>query len=367
MTTRGALAFVAALRQRGVTVSVDASQTYARALALLDPARGDDVYWAGRTTLIRRPDDIDDYDAAFLSHFGGRIVRPEPVPEPETVTLAVDDGDDGETPGAGDDGDDQPQIQVRYSAVETLRTADLRTLSDDERLEAYRLIDRLRFAGRRRPSRRPRRGAGPRSRPDLGGTVRAALRTDGEALRQLTTVPSQRPRRLVLLVDISGSMETYARALLRFATAAVSARGRVEVFALGTRLTRLTRALDHHDPDRALSAAAEAIADFGGGTRLGDSIGDFNDTWGVRGLARGATVVILSDGWDRGDPAVLGEQMGRLRRVAHEIIWVNPLRASPGYAPLAGGMAASLPHLDAFVDGHSVHALGDLAALLTPQ
>lgn len=366
MTATGAVAFVDALRQRGLTVSIDASQAYVRALSLLDVASGDDVYWAGRATLIRRPDDLPDYDAAFVAHFGGLVLAPVPAPPPEPVTLITDEEDQGDGPGGDDDGDDSPSIQVRYSAVETLRTADLRSLSDEERIEAYRLIDQLRFAGRRRPSRRHRRGRGPRSRPDLGGTVRAALRTDGEALRQITTVPSERPRRLVLLVDVSGSMETYARALLRFAGAAVSARGKVEVFALGTRLTRLTRALDHHDPDRALATAAETIADFGGGTRLGESVGAFNDEWGVRGMARGATVVILSDGWDRGDPAVLGEQMGRLHRVAHEVIWVNPLRASPGYAPLAGGMAASLPHLDDFVDGHSVQALSDLADILSP-
>src|SRR5690606_34298277 len=145
----------------------------------------------------------------------------------------------------------------------------------------------------------------------------------------------------------------YARGLLRFAAAAVTARrGRVEVFALGTRLTRLTRDLDHHDPDRALAAATTTIADYGGGTRLGDAIAVFNDDWGVRGMARGATVVILSDGWDRGDPSRLGEQMARLRLVAHEVVWVNPLKASEGYEPLAAGMAVSLPHIDAFVDGH---------------
>lgn len=366
MAVAGAIGFIDALRRRGVTVSIDASQTFARALELVDPANGDDVYWAGRATLVRRPDDVGDYDAAFVSYFGRRPLTLVEAAPPEPVTLVTDeeDGtDDG--PGSGDD-DEQPSIQVRYSAVETLRVADLRSLTDEERIEAYRLIDELRFAGRRRPSRRHRRGRGSRSRPDVGGTVRAALRTDGEAIRRLTTVPGDRQRRLVLLVDVSGSMETYARALLRFAGAAVSARARVEVFALGTRLTRLTRALDHHDPDRALATATAAIADYGGGTRLGESIGAFNDQWGVRGLARGATVVILSDGWDRGDPAVLGEQMGRLHRVAHEVIWVNPLRASPGYAPLAGGMAASLPHLDAFIDGHSVQALSDLAAILAP-
>ena len=177
--------------------------------------------------------------------------------------------------------------------------------------------------------------------------------------------PTERPRRLVLLCDVSGSMEAYSRALLRFAHAAVDARQRVEVFALGTRLTRLSRQLHTHDPDEALAAVSRAVPDWSGGTRLGDGIRRFNDEWGVRGLARGAMVVVLSDGWDRGDPAALGEQMGRLHRVAHRVIWVNPLKSTPGYAPLARGMAAALPWVDHFVEGHSLAALGELAAIIT--
>jgi uncharacterized protein len=164
---------------------------------------------------------------------------------------------------------------------------------------------------------------------------------------------------------VSGSMDPYARALIRFAHAAVASqrRSRVEVFALGTRLTRLTRALSSHDPDEAIAAAAAETIDWSGGTRLGDGLRVFNDQWGVRGLARGAVVVILSDGWDRGDPTELGEQMARLRRVARRIVWVNPLKASEGYAPLARGMAAALPYVDDFVEGHSVAALEELAAV----
>jgi uncharacterized protein with von Willebrand factor type A (vWA) domain len=159
-------------------------------------------------------------------------------------------------------------------------------------------------------------------------------------------------------------MEPYARGLLRFANAAVLARRSVEVFTLGTRLTRLSRELATRDPDAALRRATAAVADFSGGTRLGDTVREFNDRWGVRGLARGADVVILSDGWDRGEPEELAEQMARLHRVAHRVIWVNPLRASPGYAPLARGMAAALPHVDRFVEGHSVASLQELAVLV---
>ena len=177
----------------------------------------------------------------------------------------------------------------------------------------------------------------------MRATVRHAVRTDGEAGRLHHLEPQVRARRLVLLCDVSGSMELYSRALLRFAQAAVAGRARVEAFALGTRLTRLTRELSSRDPDAALGAAAAAVADWSGGTRLGESLRRFNDEWGVRGMARGAVVVILSDGWDRGDPAELATQMARLARVAHQVVWVNPLKASPDYQPLARGMAAALP------------------------
>jgi uncharacterized protein len=156
-------------------------------------------------------------------------------------------------------------------------------------------------------------------------------------------------------------MEPYARALIRFVHAAVAGRQKVEAFALGTRLTRITRELSSRDPDDALRRAALRVLDYGGGTRLGDGLKIFNDQWGQRGMARGAIVVILSDGWDRGDPAMLDEQMTRLHRVAHKIVWVNPLKVTPGYAPLARGMAAALPHVDAFVEGHSLEAMEHLA------
>jgi uncharacterized protein with von Willebrand factor type A (vWA) domain len=174
----------------------------------------------------------------------------------------------------------------------------------------------------------------------------------------------ERPRRLVLLLDVSGSMEPYSRAFLRFVHAAVVGRTKVEAFALGTRLTRMTKQLRTHDPDAALARAADAVVDFAGGTRLGDTIRRFNDEWGVRGMARGSIVVILSDGWDRGDPAELGAEMARLHRVAFRVVWVNPLKASPGYAPLAQGMAAALPHVDEFIEGHSLASLEELAKVI---
>lgn len=159
-------------------------------------------------------------------------------------------------------------------------------------------------------------------------------------------------------------METYSRALVRFSHAAVRARAKVEVFTLGTRLTRLTRELTSMDPDVALARAAAAVPDWSGGTRLGEGLREFNDAWGTKGMARGAVVVLLSDGWDRGEPEELAGEMARLSRVAHRIVWVNPLRASPGYEPIARGMAAALPYIDDFVDGHSVDALEHLVDVL---
>ena len=169
----------------------------------------------------------------------------------------------------------------------------------------------------------------------------------------------------MLICDVSGSMEPYSRALVRFLHAAVVGRGRIEAFALGTRLTRITRELSSRDPDAALARAARSVPDWSGGTRLGEGLRAFNDQWGVRGMARGSVVVVLSDGWDRGDPAVLAEQMQRLHRVAYRTVWVNPLKASPGYAPLAAGMAAALPYVDEFVEGHSLDSLQKLAEVIS--
>ena len=208
----------------------------------------------------------------------------------------------------------------------------------------------------------PSRGRG--RRPDLRRTVRASLAVGGEPVIPRRKEPGERLRRLIVILDVSGSMEPYARALLRFVHAAVAGRQRVEAFALGTRLTRMTRELTSRDPDRALSRAAEQVVDWSGGTRLGEGLRTFNDEWGVRGLARGAIVVVLSDGWDRGEPALLAEQMARLARVSARIVWVNPLKVTPGYAPLARGMAAALPYVDDFVEGHSVAALAELAAVI---
>jgi hypothetical protein len=277
------------------------------------------------------------------------------------------DDPDADLDDADDVADGNPTLQVRFSRMETLRQKDFAAYDDDELAEAWALMDRLALTGAPRRSRRPVPARRDRGRPDLRRTLRHALRSGGEPIRRATTQPGERFRRVVLLVDVSGSMEAYARPLLRFVHAAVVARGRIEAFALGTRLTRMTRELSRRDPDEAMRLAAVAVQDFAGGTRLGEGLRRFNDEWGVRGMARGAVVVILSDGWDRGDPADLAEQMERLHRVAHRVVWVNPLKASPGYAPLARGMAAALPHVDAFVEGHSIDSLERLAAVIAGE
>jgi len=288
---------------------------------------------------------------------------------PTPVTLALDAESDDEEPPASDGAQPAPlqTLSVRYSAAEVLRHQDFAAYSSAEWDEARRLLSLMRLHAEPRRSRRQRRSRHQRGRPDVGRTIRRALESDGEPIRRAWQAPSERPRRLVLLVDVSGSMEPYARALLRFAHAAVSSRSAaaVEVFTLGTRITRITRQLSWRDPDTALAEAGQQVEDWSGGTRLGAGLRMFNDRWGARGMARGAVVVILSDGWDRGEPEELGEAMARLQRVARRVVWVNPLKASPGYAPLARGMAAALPYVDEFIEGHSLDALERLALVIS--
>ncbi|MFV1990768.1 MAG: VWA domain-containing protein, partial [Acidimicrobiales bacterium] len=233
--------------------------------------------------------------------------------------------------------------------------------------EVAQAIGQLRW---RFPERRSRRSVAVRHNRgavDIQRTMRTAIRSEGEALRLWKKSKGTRTRRIVLLIDISGSMEDYARQLIRFAHVAVTAQQRIEAFTIGTRLTRITRELSSRDPDAALRHAAANVADWSGGTRLGETLAEFNDRWGLRGMARGSTVVILSDGWDRGDPAELAEQMQRLQRVSHRLVWVNPLKHTPGYAPLARGMAAALPYVDDFREGHSLASLDSLAVVLQDQ
>ncbi|MFZ9628169.1 MAG: vWA domain-containing protein [Ilumatobacteraceae bacterium] len=360
---RIAIAFARVLRGAGLKVPLGSVLTFVDALGALRLDRRDDVYWAGRATLVRGPEDITVFDRAF-EVFWHRIVSLDAETEPEVLhlTLAVDDDSDDGGDSEGEPSDD-PTITLRFSATETLRDKDFAQYTADELRVAHDLMSRLRIAGPPRRSFRYRRAPHGR-RHDLPATLRSSLRTGGEPLQRHWREPGPRMRRLVLLLDISGSMEPYARAMLRFVHAAVSGRQRVEAFALGTRLTRMTKELTARDPDAALATAAARVHDWSGGTRLGECLRAFNDEWGVRGMARGAIVVVLSDGWDRGDPEVLAEQMRRLHRVCYHVVWVNPLKVTPGYAPLARGMAAALPYVDDFVEGHSLSAMHELAAVI---
>jgi len=362
-----AVGFVTTLRRAGLEIPLASSLLYVDSLAATGLADADQVYWAGRATLVHRPEDIDIYDQVFTAFWSGAPVPVEMTVDRLPVTVALDDPDEPESSDDRAETESADTIAVRYSAVETLSEKDFADYTAEELDEARRLMKRIRLVGPTRSSRRVRPSGAVQGPLDLRRTVRGALRSGGEPMRLHRRTRRRRPRRLVLLLDVSGSMESYARALIRFVHAAVAGRTRVEAFALGTRLTRLTRELSSRDPDRALRAAAAAVADWNGGTRLGDGLREFNDEWGCRGMARGAVVLVMSDGWDRGDPEVMAEQMARLHRVAHRVIWVNPLKSSPGYAPLAQGMAAALPHVDVFMEGHSLESLETLAAVVLDQ
>jgi uncharacterized protein with von Willebrand factor type A (vWA) domain len=364
---RIAVAFGRVLRGMGVDVPVGRAVTYARALALTGVDRSSAVYWAGRTTLLGRPEDIPAYDRAFAAFWRRRIDVSVSRTAPVELTIVLDTEEEaGAEQGIEEPVEPEgPTLVVRWSRQEVLRSKDFAAYTHAEFEEARRLMNDLRLHGAMRRSRRRRPSRKAEGRPDLRRTVRRSLRSGGEPIRRAFTEAGERPRRIVLLCDVSGSMEPYSRALVRFLHAAVVGRGRIEAFALGTRLTRITRELSSRDPDAALARAARSVPDWSGGTRLGEGLRAFNDQWGVRGMARGSVVVILSDGWDRGDPALLAEQMQRLQRVAYRTVWVNPLKASPGYAPLAAGMAAALPYVDEFVEGHSLDSLQKLAEVIS--
>jgi len=357
-----AVGLVRAVRAAGLAVPVDRTILLAEALAATGLDDRERVFVAGRAVCCSGPDQFAAYAAGFAAAFG----RAPTAASPTVARLRTLDHDsDGADPL-----EDRPatvgvpNAALRWSRAEVLRDRDFASLTAEELAEVRWLVDRMRPVGATRRSRRLVRTARVGRHPDLRATARRAVRTGGETVHRAYRRPSVRVRRIVLLLDVSGSMEPYARAYVRFLRAAVSSRAGVEAFVLGTRLTRITRELAGHDPDRAVAAAAARVVDWSGGTRLGDGVRTFNDDWGVRGLARGAVVVVVSDGWDRGDPERLGAEMARLRRVAHRVVWVNPLKATEGYAPTAAGMAAALPHCDGFVEGHSLGALEAVIAAL---
>jgi uncharacterized protein with von Willebrand factor type A (vWA) domain len=356
----GLVGFTVVLRNAGLAITTDRVTAFLNALDALDITSRTQTYWAGRLTLCSDPDDLPRYDRAFEDWFtppqGGRTdITDHRKPPPPKLAALTPNSDGGE----GDDRGQEPQIRARASGAEVLRNRDLAELSVAEREHLRSLLALLQPQLPRRRSRRmrPSRHGGTDGR----ATLRATLRNQGELRELLRRNHSRRPRKIVLLVDVSGSMEPYADALLRFAHVVVRrSPGAVEVFTLGTRLTRVTRELQMRDAERALAATGKAIPDWSGGTRLGEVLQAFVDRWGQRGAARRAVVVVFSDGWERGDTELLSQQMARLRRLAHRLVWVNPHAGKEGYAPVQGGIVAALPYLDDLLAGHSLATLEQL-------
>jgi uncharacterized protein len=365
------------LRRRGLRVGTGRVVTFARAAASLSPLGRVDLYWAARTSMIARPEDVEVFDAAFSSFFRDGIAievnlpsaadRQEGTPEDE-ATAGVDRPERAGASSLSSEGTpEEPEtdgvVGVVASAVEVLREKSFADLSDDERARVSRLIRRLSVDAPMRRTRRLRPSASG-SRFDMRRTLRRSLRTQGEPFHRAWRSRAARPRPLVLILDVSGSMTPYARALMQFGFAAMASGRRVEVFCFGTRLTRVTRTLMRKDPDRALHEVGRVVEDWEGGTRIGASLKELLDGWSQRGALRGATAVICSDGLERGDPDVLRAQMQRLRRLVHRVIWVNPLMGSARYEPVARGMAAALPSVDVFVPGHNLESLDQLGRVL---
>lgn len=344
----------------GVPVGPDRTLAFMAAVERLDVTNRDDVYWAGRLTLCTDPDEIAVWDLVHDEYLRGTRPggprRSGPIMRVQQPTLAPGLS----PPEEGEATTEVHAIIANASSRERLRHLDVAQLTDVQRAEVNQMIAAMSLVGAGRRTRRHRTAR--RGSIDRARSVRRMLAGGGEPTSLARRRRRTRPRPVVLLTDVSGSMSAYSDVLLRFAHAAVRRpAGRVEVFTIGTRLTRVTRALSHRDPDRAMRAVADLIPDALGGTRLGTLLAEFLDRWGQPGMARGAVVVILSDGWERGDPTELAEQMARLARLSHRVIWCNPRMGRDGFAPVAGGMAAALPHCNDLVPGHTVQAFDDLA------
>ncbi|TKK84801.1 VWA domain-containing protein [Herbidospora galbida] len=344
--------FVRTLRAAGVAADHERTRGFLTALENLDAGDRKDVYWAGRLTLCAGPDDLPRYDRCFAAYFDGRE-SPRPATPGVTVARYVASPDGGPEEGG------EQTTAATASTLEVLRSRDVAGLTPGERAEINRLLSLMRTARETRLSRRL--AASKRGSLDPRRIVREAVKRGGEPARLRFRDRRRKPRRVVLLIDVSGSMKAYADTLLRLAHAVVrSAPRATEVFSAGTRLTRLTAELRVRDAARAMDQVSAAIPDWSGGTRLGEELRAFLRLPD----ARGAIVVIASDGWERGDPSLLGAQMERLGRMAHRVIWVNPHKGDPAYRPLTGGMRAALPHVDDLVAGHSLAAYEELAGLL---
>jgi uncharacterized protein len=377
-------AFGQRLQAAGVPTTPGRLADLARALALVRPVSRRRLYWTARSVLVSDPAHVAAFDRVFFAVFGDSESdeRFEPE-EARTVATPADDRPRAEhTTARGDaragvspaprrsregDGDeDGPEVEVPLAMAsdeERLAGKSFDALEPFELAQLYRLMTRLRLQTPRRRTRRYEKGRHGQH-VDLRRTLRSSLRTGGDPIRLARRHRRIARRRLVMLCDISGSMEPYARAYLQFLTCAAGSGPNAEAFVFATRLTRLTRALASRHPQRAIERAAAAAPDWSSGTRIGDALKAFNDRHGRRGMARGAVVVILSDGWERGDPELVGREMQRLARLAHRIVWVNPRVSASAFSVRAGGMVAALPHCDALVSGHSFQALGEVAAAI---
>jgi uncharacterized protein len=357
-------ALAAHMRAGGARIGIGDLLGAHRALAAVDASSRADAFFALRAALCSSRAEL----AVFAEAFDAVFAQPGDRRRPPEELL----GESGRAalpragvPRRGEEasGLERAPVPAAYSEQELLHEKDFAEYTDAERAAARRLLARIAARSPRRLSRRTRPTRRRREVHDLRATVRASLRHGGELVERRYREPGERPRRVVLVCDVSGSMAPYARMLLQYLQASVAAHSRVEAFVFGTRLTRVTRELDGRDPDRALRRAAERVTDWSGGTRIGDSVARLNREH-CRRIGRGAVVVILSDGWDRGDPDELAAEMARLRRTAHRTVWLNPLAADPRYEPLTRGMRCALPHVDHLLPGNSLASLESLADLM---
>jgi uncharacterized protein len=337
------------------------------ALGVVDPRDPEQAYWALRCALTSRPEHVPIFDAVlgdlWPASAGPAIPTRTEGRDTDETELKSTTVASAESEPESDTTDETAEVGGCASAEELLRELDLGSYDHDDLLSARRLIERIEWSLPRRRTRRMKPTSVPKQL-DVRRTTQRAMRTGGTPMIRHWRARSLTHQRTVLLLDVSGSMAMYSRPMLMFAQSAVRASRRVEVFTFGTRLTRVTDELDQADPERALATAGCHVRDWSGGTRISDSLRDFNHNWARRGISRGAVVVIVSDGWERGDVSLLDAEMAKLGRSAHTIVWVNPLAGDPDYEPLAAGMAAALRHVDVFLPGHNLNALGDLVRVL---
>ncbi len=380
-----ATALAQRLRAAGVPTTPERASRFAQAVALVGPVRRSELYWTARSVFVSSQTQLPTFDRVFAAVFDPALEPDEergdpyspslsslrasdrpPLPEARSVAgEEVEGSPEGMRGTASPSSEEEAEREIEVplaaaSEAERLRKKSFEALEPHELERIRRMMAALELAAPRRRSRRRRR-ARRGEHLDLRGTLRGSLRTGGDPMTLARRTRRTRPRRLVLLCDISGSMESYARAYLHLLTSAVASGAPAEAFVFATRLTRLTRALGGRNPEAAIQRAVAAAPDWSSGTRIGEALREFNNRYGRRGMARGAVVVILSDGWERADPALVGREMERLRLMAHRIVWVNPRAGAAGFSPGTGGMAAALPHCDAMVSGHSLEAMYEVA------